>query len=561
MFARITKIWIIVAVCLFACTTLGFAEVISPDSKISEVAVYNGSARVTRVTNINLPAGEHSVEFKNILPEIDENSLTVSGQGKAAVKIFGAYLKRTHLKEAADNRIKKLENEIEQVKDKIQVSQNDTIILNKEEQFLDSIKFYAGQQITKDLIMQMPSVEELESLSGFLTSRRNAINTKKEEVRILIRELKKELDVLHRKLAELRGSQTKVERSIVVDLDCEKPGKFDLAISYLVYGASWRPVYDARVQYDAAEVELASYGIVTQTTKEDWKDVKLTLSTAKPSVGGRMPYVSPWTLHAYQERKNKRASWGGLGSPLRKMAADVGDQYEAFTLDEEVAVTKAEMVYADVGQKGVSVIYKIQRPATVKSDGSESKFPITTQMLKANFEYSTYPRASVYAYLGSRVTNAKNLQLLAGQVNLFLEGEFVGKSSIDNIGPGQDFDLYLGIDENVKVKREEIEKKVDDVLIAGIASPNKTTTFKYKLSVENNTTKAINVILFEAMPVSENERIKVKVFNVKVKPKKKNWKDRKGVWRWEFKLEPNQKKEIFYSFSVEHPRKMNVSGI
>lgn len=221
----------------------------------------------------------------------------------------------------------------------------------------------------------------------------------------------------------------------------------------------------------------------------------------------------------------------------------------------------ADLAFSQMEQKGVSIVYKIIRPVTIKSDGSENKYPISSQILKANFEYSSYPRLKPFAYLGSRVVNSKDLQLLAGQVNLFLEGDYVGKSTIDNVGPGEEFNLYLGIDENVKVKREQISRKVDDILIGGIKSPNRTTTFEYKLTVENYKSKVINVHLFEAIPVSENERIKVKTFDVRPKPKDKDWKDRKGIWRWEFPLKPKEKKEISYKFSVEHPRNMNIPGI
>jgi len=106
-----------------------------------------------------------------------------------------------------------------------------------------------------------------------------------------------------------------------------------------------------------------------------------------------------------------------------------------------------------------------------------------------------------------------------------------------------------------------VSKKVDDVLMAGIKSPNRKTIFEYKLTVENYKNKKIDVHLFEAVPVSQNERIKVKTFDVSRKPDDIDWKDRKGVWRWKFALDPKEKQEIYYSFSVDHPRDMNIPGI
>ena len=249
---------------------------------------------------------------------------------------------------------------------------------------------------------------------------------------------------------------------------------------------------------------------------------------------------------------------------MREMNDSVGGAPDEKMMLQSVApapVMEAENSYAQAEAKGVSVAYKLSRKATVKTDGSDYKLPITSQALASNFEYSAYPRVAAMAYLKSLVTNAKDLQLLGGRVNVFFDGDFVGTSSFESIAPGQQFDLYMGADENVKVKRELLEKKSDDVFLGGIPSPTKKMIYKYKLSVENYKTKASKVNLFDAIPVSEDERIKVKVSGLSLEPKQKDWKDRKGIWRWELELEPKGKQEIFYTCTVEFPRDMRVQGL
>ena len=110
-------------------------------------------------------------------------------------------------------------------------------------------------------------------------------------------------------------------------------------------------------------------------------------------------------------------------------------------------------------------------------------------------------------------------------------------------------------------RKAGVGEKVDDILFGGIPSPNKKTTYKYKITVENYKSKKINVNLFEAIPVSQNEKIRVNILNTSLAPKDKDWKDRKGIWRWEFELEPKAKQEIIYSYTVEHPRDMRVEGL
>lgn len=543
-----------------------FADNYPSESKISQVTVYPGAARVTRQVQVDLPVGEHSIILENIIPHLDENSLTVTGKGLASVKIFGVAIKRVYSEKAADQRVDDLQALIEKLADDILIENQNLQILQKEIAFLDSVKLFSGQQIPKDLVTTMPSIESLESVRSFLFKGFADVERKKEAIRIKIRGLQREQIVAQRQLNELRSHGSQQQRQLAVDLECIKSGKFTLDVSYLVFGAYWRAIYDARANYDGGEVELTSFGMIKQTTGEDWEEVELTLSTAQPTVSGRLPHVASWIIRPYQARRERKvAARSALMDQDAFFEMEKGQVADFMGLANAPAALKAnkkaELAYSQVEQKGISVTYTITRLATIKSDGTENKYPITSQVLKAEFEYSTYPRLKPFAYLGSRVTNSEDIQLLAGQVNLFLDGDYVGKSSIDNIGPGEEFNLYLGVDENVKVKREQISRKVDDVFLGGIKSPNRKTFIQNKLTVENFKNRKITVHLFEAMPVSQNERIKVKTFDVSRKPTDVDWEDRKGIWRWEFPLKSKGKQEITYSFSVDHPRNMNIPGI
>ena len=521
---------------------------------------------MTRLAKVDLAVGPNTIKLSDIIPEIDESSITVSGQGTALVKIHGAAVKKEFLTQEADQKVQELVSKIEALDDQLAVENGNQQTVQRLREFLNSVNLFAGQQVPKDLVTVMPSAEKLGDTVKFLTEQMGMMEKRGEEIRLKTRQLQREREKLNNELGLMRSKGgNKMQRSVVIDLDCERPGTLNLNVSYLVGGANWRPVYDARALYSKAEVELTSFAVITQTTGEDWDDVQLTLSTARPTIGGRMPYVNPWILQEYQPIPVRRGAMmkavGGMAMDRAAEAPMV--QSEAFSIETsgKVKEEKAEMAFTQVAQTGIAMIYKISRPVVIKSDGTETKTPMATQLLQGDFEYSSFPRASTFAYLGSRVTNARDLQLLAGQVNLFLDGEFVGKSSIDNIGPAESFDLYLGVDESLKVTREQISKKMDDVLMAGIPSPNRRTTFTYKLTVENHKTTKSKVLLFEAMPVSENERVKVKVYDVSLQPTQKDWKDRKGVWFWQLPLEPNTKQEIFYTFSVEHPRDMRVDGI
>lgn len=539
-----------------------FSSEIIADSRIVEVTIYPGSALISRVAELKLNPGSHQIIFPDIIPEVDENSLRVSTDSAAEVKLFGAQLKKEFLKEVPSEKIMQLNDELQKIQDELKGLENQKQILLEEKDFLDSIRLFSEGQIPKDLVTRMPPAKDLEDTLKFLGAKLRENFSLAMEAELKIRELMKKQDVLKRELAQISGPAKKLKRLIIVDLEVLKSATFDLAVSYLVQGASWQPLYEARANFQESKVELVSFGIVKQNTGEDWPEAKISLSTAKPAIGGRMPEVSPWFLRPYQPPRILRNRMEAKGKRDDKAPGIL--QYQVFNgleLENDRGEASAVQKYAQAEEKGTAVVYKLPKKAAVKSDGSEHKLPISSQLLNAKFEYSTYPRTVLHAYLGSRVSNAPGLQLLSGRVNIFLEGDYVGSSSIDNIAPSEEFDLYLGIDENVKVKRELLEKKVDETLIAGIPAATKRTVFKYKLTVENYKSKKAALKLFEAMPVSEDERIKVKINPVTHEPTLKDYKDRKGIWLWEFELEPNQKREIIYSYTIEHPREMRVEGL
>ena len=548
-------------------TSYVYATDADVSSRVSQVTIYSSSAFVTRAATVQLKTGDTRVVFADIIPEFDENSLRVKGKGFANVKILGAQLKREYTQEQPAEKVQGLMDQIQGVEDENARFENEKQVLADEKQYLDSVRLFANQQIPKDLVTKMPPAQELDATLVFLDTKLKANFARGQEIDITLRENQKKLDALRRELQQVAGPGQKVRRSIVVEVEVVKEGSLDMDVSYMVNGASWSAIYDARADFNKSEVELVSYGIVRQNTGENWNDVDMTLSTAQVTASGQMPDLNSWFIRPYQPpmpvqryAKSEMKSARGLAKESMMM-----EQVNATSEMEAAAAPEALMVavnqYAQAEAKGVSVSYKLTRKVTVISDGEDHKLPVTAQMLAASFEYSAYPRLAPMAYLRSRVTNAKDLQLLGGRVNVFLDGDFVGISSLESIAPGQEFDLYMGSDENVKVKRELLEQKSDDVFLGGIPSPTKKVTYKYKLTVESYKTRASRVRLFEAIPVSQDERIKVKVSQVSLEPKEKEWKNKKGIWLWELQLEPKGKQEIFYTCVVECPRDMRVGGL
>ncbi len=554
-------LFFLLAVSLFlSATGLVFAQDVPVESKIVKVTVYPDSALLTRLAQVKLEPGTYQVVFTDIIPSLDENSIRVSGTGSA--KVLGAQVKKEYLAEKPAEKVQKIEKEIEGLMDERKKLGDMKELAETEKEWLNSLKFFSSEQLPKDLVTKVPASKDLGDLLKFMDESLKDNYAASLDLELKTRELDKKIEVLRKGLAEI-ATPNRSKRSVAVDVEVLKAGTLDIMLSYRVFGATWQPIYDARAIFEKSQTELVAYGVVRQSTGEDWNDVEVVLSTAKPSISGRMPDLASWFLAPFQRivrtQQYEPYYMAGKDADMQLAAGASSLALEKKELAAPAAPLK--VAYAVAEQKGVSVTYKIPRKATIASDGSEVRLPVFSQGLASKFKYSAFPRLSDFAYLASEVKNAKELQLPAGRVNVFLGDDFVGMSGINTIGPGETFDLYLGADENVKVKREEIEHKMDDVLLANIPSPNRKVTLKYKLSVENYKNTKITFELFEAVPVSQDERIKVKIDQVSSEPKVKNYKDKQGIWRWEFELEPQAKKEIYYTCIVEYPRNMQVEGL
>lgn len=540
------------------------ADTIKSSSRVTQVTVYPGAALVTRQATLDITAGDHTILIEDIVPFIDENTLTVKGNGTAQVKIFGASVKTEHLTQVADDRVKTLQAQIEVVDDQLLIEKSKQDTLKKQKEYLESVRFFAAAQIPKDLVTKTPVVSDLEQLGVYLNKGFTDLALQTEDLRVKLRSLERQKDALTRQLHELNSSASLNKRSIAVDVQGIRPGQLTLAVSYLVNQVNWSPLYDARVDFIKAQTELNLFALVSQSSGEDWIDVSLTISTSRPSLGGVMPELSSWHLRPWQPQPTMRAKGyrlkqkddGFVGSAMNEM------KKEADMMLASAPMEDAQMAYAQVEEKGTAAVFKITKPVSVKSDGTLQRIPVSSLNLPVMFEYATTPKLAPYAYLRSEVENNQPAILLPGRINVFLDGDYVGVSVIAKaIGQKEKFDLYLGADEGVSVKRELIEQKSDDVLFGGIPSPNKTDRYSFKLAFANYKSKVIKINVFDHIPVSQDEKIKVKDVKYSLDPSSKDFMDRKGVLLWTLNLNPQEKKEITYTYAVERPRGMNIEGL
>ena len=189
------------------------------------------------------------------------------------------------------------------------------------------------------------------------------------------------------------------------------------------------------------------------------------------------------------------------------------------------------------------------------SDNSPQKVPITSATLKANPEYLTVPKHLATAYLTAKVFNTSEFPLLAGAMNVFLDGTFVTTSALRTVMVGEKFDLALGADEGISVKHKRVNKFTEDT---GLTNSGKRITYEYLITVQNNKRTTERVIVADQVPLSRNEKIVVKQLAPtpgELKPTDE------GSLKWTLDLKPGEKRELTVKFAIEYPNDVQVTGL
>ena len=536
------------------------------DSRISAVTVYADRAVVTRTATLDIAAtGQQELVFNNLPASLVEQSLQVSGRGTAQVTILDVAARATYLDFTPNDRVKALEDELRGLEKQTRGLDDAGKLLDQQEQSLVRIEGALTAPPAKET--PRASLDELAKLLAFLTGQRAQVFNDRAALDTQREALQAKIEAVQQQLNELRGAGGRSVKTVTVRLAAASTGQLDLALSYALPGAAWSPAYDARLRTDERAVELTYFGVVRNNTGEDWKAVALTLSTARPSMGGGAPELAPWIVDVMQARpmaamrRDKMMMADEAAAPMQEFA---GNFVAKAAAPAPRPIVEAATISAAVESTATSATFKIPVAVTLASDNSTQKVGITTFKLAANLQYQATPKVREAAFLSAYTTNTSDYPLLAGAMNTFLDGTFVATSQLKTVMSGEKFELALGADEGVAIKRKLVNRFTEDT---GLTSSGRRTTYEVLVTVTNNKKTAERVVFKEGVPLSRDEKITVKIITpaerdtgTKAAPKEVTMEeDGKLVWRLD--LKPGEKREIPLKYSIEHPANLAVTGI
>ncbi len=166
-----------------------------------------------------------------------------------------------------------------------------------------------------------------------------------------VTEIERELERLGQRLSSTETPNASETARLELLVIATTPGRLAVTIEYLVPSACWRPYHTATLRGD--RVTVRTDGCVWQNTGEDWAQVKLSLSTRRPSLGSNPPEldsdvlsVRPRSETVEVSARNQAVKTTGLGGepPAAPELPGIDDAGEAVTLP---AASEASTVPSD----------------------------------------------------------------------------------------------------------------------------------------------------------------------------------------------------------------------
>jgi hypothetical protein len=258
------------------------------DSKIDRVIVFLSGAQIERSAMVTIPNGTSSILFHDLSPEIEEQSIQVKGAGNFT--ILSVSRKNNFLvQQKASEIVKSLEQRMSELNDELDIKQNNILILKKEEEMLAANQSVGNGGAGLDL-------NKLKQMLEFQRTKLTENKLKQLENDKAVKRLREELAKLQKQTNEERDKNKNNTSDIEVKVNAKAPGAGTFKITYLIKNASWYPSYDIRATEVNKPIDLIYRANVSQQSGEEWKNVKLVLSSGDPSRGGNKPSLKPYQI-------------------------------------------------------------------------------------------------------------------------------------------------------------------------------------------------------------------------------------------------------------------------
>lgn len=510
------------------------SQEIKKEIDVKQATVFLQGAKVFGSTNVTLQKGRNTVKIINLPNDLDENTYKINLEKNTTLLSItpqSNYLKNdelTDVEKKLDDERKKIQRQVNLLNIQIKNLTGEQNIIN------DNLKVSTNDKSTPQ--------EQLIKLTEFYRKRMLEIDNQV----FLLTEQKTTFDEsiakINKQFSEEQTHKTQNRKELILEILAENEMNLNLGLSYIVSNAGWVPSYDLRALSTKKPLEIVYKGKIYQKTGQDWNNVKLFVSTYKPSYNQNRPILSPLYVAEYTAYNNEDAKVGYM----QKAKAEMSNSYQ---MRAEIAAP-SQIPVATVSDNQMNILYELNYNQTIVSQEKEQYVILDKKNIDANYKYHVVPKLNNQVFLMAFVKNWQNLNLISGEANIYFEDNYIGKTNITSNYVKDEFPISLGVDERIVVKRTKLEDKTAQKSF----NSNKWETESYEISIRNNTKENIELEILDQIPLSENQKITVKTLNIG----DGDLDTKTGSILWNRKINSGASEKINFSYEVKYPKEMQI---
>lgn len=528
---------------LLACLLPFAAQAQSPSpSRIDDVLVYPGGAQVTRLATV--AAGARELMLNCLTARFDPDSLQVdapTGVNLGPVQI--ETLPRERAPECAtsplDEQVRKLEG------------QRDTLAAEA-----------GALETSHGYLKALGSGEARSTPATGIAATADSIRKAAQDTLLRQAQLARQISDIEKQLAPLKGERDRVAaanpqwRSLRVRLSTTKEA--ELKLSYRIAQAGWAPSYRALLDTTSGALALERLAQVSQQSGEDWKNVKLRLSTAQANQRVGLAAPAPWTLN--HAREVVAADAGKLpDKSITEVLQRVVGQRASLATAQAIRQNAEEVVESfNLSVFDGSYATEFVLPLRVNIDSGTQRASLTlgTEKLQARVLARVQPQSEAAAYLVADLARPAGAWP-RGAVQLLRDGALVGSSTL-NVATGEErLELPFGRDDAVRVQVEPEQRNAGNTGFIGTRAEHR---YGRAWVVENRHTSPVTLQFVEAAPVSQHEDIKVQA-QFSPAPTTQAWRKQPGLVLWELPLAAGASQRFTADYVISAPKEAVVTGL
>ena len=257
-------------------------------TSVEQVTLFIDGAQVTRSRQIDLPAGNSTVVFTGLSPYLDDKSMQVSAKGPFTVTAVNRDFNHTDSLERSTRR-QALEQEIDKTQQQLNRLKASREVVDAESELLKTNCSVANRNVATPLAAIRELNEYYAARLEELKSKVLSLDAEEEKINERRRQILAEL-------VNLGGKQSVPMSEVEVRIEAPAACRGSFTLTYYVRNAGWFPSYDIRSGGLSEPVEISYKANIFQNTKEEWKNVALTLSSSNPTTGSIAPQLRTWWL-------------------------------------------------------------------------------------------------------------------------------------------------------------------------------------------------------------------------------------------------------------------------